>query len=102
MKLKQLFSARQLDEENPSFWVTDISHEPNYVMVLVKGPSWEEEHYYGVNVLFKRGGKIDFGTYDRYADKELGRYRDKIVEIAKHELLQDKESIEFLKELGHL
>lgn len=56
------------------------------------------DDYYGVNVLFNKGGKIDHSTGDSKADSEWKNHKDEIIAAAKSWAM--KHQAKKLKELG--
>lgn len=84
--------------------VTDIHHNPDDISVLVVAgdnhlqPASHE--YYGVNVVFIRGGHVELVTSDKMADWQAENQRELIIDAAKKAIRQDKESLEYFKELG--
>ena len=84
MLLKELHN---LLEGTKRFTATDVSHEPDGYMVLVRSSGTMADDYYGVNVLFDKNKNFtDFSTADKQADDEAKKYKDEIIAIAKKEL----------------
>lgn len=105
MLIKDLISIKQKEAiaENKSsdFVATDVSHDPDMIMCLVLGDSEGATNYYGINVLFKKDGKVELGTYDSLADKQAAEHKDEIIKVAKEAVMKDAESKQYMKELGH-
>lgn len=78
------------------FFATDVSHEPDGVMVLVRGSTSDMDdetfkNYYGINVVFGKGGKVkDLVSNDKISDEDVKKYRNEIIAVAKKELGKDE------------
>ena len=84
--------------------VTDIHHNPDDISVLVVAG---DEHlqpasheYYGVNVVFIRGGHVELVTNDKMAEWQAKNHRELIIDTAKKAIRQDMDSVEYFNELG--
>jgi hypothetical protein len=91
-----------LSESSRKFVATDISLDPDMIMCLVMGDDEGADNYYGVNVLFMEGGKVELSTADKVADEQAAKHKDEIIKIAKTAVMKDPESKAFMKELEHV
>ena len=97
MKIKDLF------EKKEEFFATDVSYEPDGIMVLVSGSTVDMDDktfdsYYGINVVFGKGGKVkQIVSNDAISDEQLKNYRSEIIAAAKKEL--DDEAMQHLNSL---
>jgi hypothetical protein len=85
--------------------VTDIHHNPDDISVLVVAGDNHlqpaSHNYYGVNVVFIRGGDIELVTNDKMADWQAENHREKIIAAAEKEIRKNTDSMEYFKELGY-
>jgi hypothetical protein len=95
LAVKKLLCGR-LDEAE-QFKGTNVSHEPDGVMVLVMGPDADaqDDYYYGINVVFgKPGTKPDLVTFDALGNKQVHKYKAQIIAAAEKCLgKKDKEHL---------
>jgi hypothetical protein len=96
---KQIISI--LSESPSKFVATDISLDPDMIMCLVMGDSEGADDYYGVNVLFVEGGKVEMSTADKVADEQAAKHKDEIIKVAKAEVMKEPMAKEFMQQLGH-
>ncbi len=88
--------ASMTESTAKKFFATDVSHEPDGVMVLVRGSTADMDdetfnNYYGVNVVFGKGGKVrDLVSNDKISDEDVKKHRNEIIAVAKKELGKDE------------
>lgn len=91
--------------DDGDYVVSDIHHNPDDISALVFAGNQHLQPtsrvYYGINVVFVRGGDVELITDDDMSEWQAKNHKDKIIAVAKKEISHDKESAKYLKQLGH-
>lgn len=82
---------KKMAAKEDRFYAVQYMPEENYVAVLVvRSVDAMKSDYYGINVLFHKGGKVEGSTADGLSEKQWNKYRGEITKIAREALKHDK------------
>lgn len=89
-----------------NYVVTDVHHNPDDISVLVYAGDNHlqpaSHDYYGVNVVFIRGGHVELVTSDKMSDWQAKNDREHIIDLAEKAIRADADSEAYYKELGFI